>query len=148
MRLFFAILACAGLVAFSIWFLGPALLNDYRLARAETTDALGMRMDEARCRTKAFVVTWCTVAYSPANSSRRETGRLQYFLFERLGNQSIRLLRSAADPSIITSDFGLTYFSSRVFAFLAVVGLFTAGIVAGIVKAVREARRQDEMYPF
>jgi hypothetical protein len=81
-------------------------------------------------------------------SARRNTGSLEYFFIERIGNQPVRLLRSTGDPSILTSDLGLTYFSSRIFALLLIGGLYAAGMVGAIIQLMRAIRREEETYPF
>jgi hypothetical protein len=148
MKLILAILFFSGAVLFWGWVYGPALLNDFNIHRNETTDARDMRIDEARCRSKLFIVSWCTISYSPVTSARRNIGGLEYFFIEHIGNQPVRLLRSTGDSSILTSDLGLTYFSSRIFALLLIGGLYAAGMVSAIIQLMRAMRREEETYPF
>lgn len=135
MKKIFAFLVMAALVGFFSWWLGPGLANDYTARSGTLVPAQDLRISEAKCRTKLFVISFCDIKTEGASDAQKQ--ELSYLIFGRLGGEGVSLLRSQENPAILTSTVGIDYFWNRVISFLALVGLLSLLLIGSVIAMVR-----------
>jgi len=134
-----------GLLAGALWWLGPDLARDLRIG-SDVAPARSLRIEEARCRSRLYVIAVCDVRYAPA-AAAAETAHgttLWYLLLGRANADGINLLASRADPELVTTDLGLDRLWQRLLALLLIVALSVTciGLSAQIVLQGTRTRRQ------
>lgn len=122
------------LVGFFIWWLGPRLVNDFSARADHFAPITDMRIAEAKCRSKLFVISFCDIkTEGPAQGEKHQ---LSYLILGSLGGERVSLLRSQEHPQLLTSNIGVDYFWNRVLSFAVFVGLLGALVVGGIVSMI------------
>ena len=115
-----------GLLAGALWWLGPDLARDWRIA--DPVEAGGARIEEARCRSRLVLITVCDIRVLDERSAEAARRTLWYFFIGRADPEKIALLRSKSDREAITSNLGLDKFYPRLLMLVLIVGLLAACI--------------------
>ncbi len=110
-----------GLLAGALWWLGPDLARDWRID--DPVEAGGVRIEEARCRSRLVLITVCDVRFVDDRSAEAARRTLWYFFIDRADPEKIVLLRSKSDPAAITTNLGLDEFYNRLLVLILIVGL-------------------------
>jgi hypothetical protein len=119
-----------GLLAGALWWLGPDLARDWRIV--DPVDAGGVRIEEARCRSRLVLITVCDVRFVDDRSAEAARRTLWYFFIDRADPEKIVLLRSKTDPAAITTNLGLDEFYNRLLVLVLIVGLLVCCIILTI----------------
>jgi hypothetical protein len=121
-----------GLIAGTIWWLGPDLARDWRID-GEVVKAEGARIEASRCRSRLVLVTLCDVTFQYGSVDDTERRTLWYFFIDRLDPEPIALVRPKADATLsadrITTNLGLDKLYHRLLALVLVLALLGACIV-------------------
>lgn len=131
--LFFALL-----LGFFAWLLAPGILADYALDRNALEPAAGVRIKEARCKSKMFVISLCEVKVEPAETAGAIPAEFDYLIFGNLGDERVQILRSKLDGRL-TTNVGLDYLVNRVVSFVVTEGFMLALCVGGLIGLFRGA---------
>jgi hypothetical protein len=117
-----------GLLAGLLTWLGPDLARDWRIG-GETVRAEGVRIEQARCRSRLAAIILCDVAFidERAEEARRRT--LWYFFIGTAAREPIVLVAPISDPAAIATNLGLDKFYHRLLALTLLAGLLVTCIV-------------------
>jgi hypothetical protein len=105
-----------GLTAGMLWISGFELINDLN-AKADLQPARGVRFEEARCKTKAFLLTNCTVKIVDTQQAGDGKKTFDYMMLNWGDRGSITALRSASNPAYVTTSIGQDQLINRVITF-------------------------------
>jgi hypothetical protein len=100
------------------WWLGDGLVQDV-LAPADLQQARDIRVTEARCKTKTFIFTDCSIKTSARN--------FEYFFIRTELADTVAVLRSSSKPTYLTTTIGQDNISGRI----ALLSLFLLLFVGG-----------------
>jgi hypothetical protein len=124
-----------GLLAGALWWLGPDLARDWRID-GEVVHAEGARIEEARCRSRLFLLTACDITVLDERRADPSRRTLWYFFIDRAESESIVLVRPKSaprsDPQAITTNLGLDKLYHRLLALTLIVALLMICIALSI----------------
>lgn len=128
------------LTAFFGWWMGGDLWADFQNSNAKLEPARELRITEAKCRSKLFVISFCDIKYSgpgvPGGS--RE---ISYLIAGGVGDASLSLQRVAGAGATairhVTTDYGMANLTNRIVSFGVLMLLLLAMSVGGIITAFR-----------
>lgn len=131
-----------GLLAIVLWWLGPDLARDLRIGN-DTVAAADARIEEARCRSKLFVLKVCDVTYADSRAGAAARTTLWYLYIDAPGEERIALLRSRSDPAAVTTGLGLDKLTHRIVALALVAGIlvFCIGVAVRVIQQGIKAKR-------
>jgi hypothetical protein len=133
MKNFFAMVVFIVLAGFFGWWVGPGLWTDYALRNQTLEAAQGGQITEARCKTKAFVMTFCDIAYKdPAGEHD-----FAYLILGMNSDERVSVLRSKTEPGLLTTNIGMSYFIDRLISFVALQIFLIFGVFALLAKLIR-----------
>ena len=131
-----ALLAAAFLAlctGFAVVILAPGVLQDFQ--NSETFQpAYDLRVETARCKVYAFVISWCTVRYSPAAQDPHKLS-VESLMFGTFGGERVGLLR-AADGHVTTTT-NVSNLANRVFTLIAFAFAGLALVFGGLRKSMQ-----------
>jgi hypothetical protein len=140
-----------GLLAGVLWWLGPDLVNDWRMDRDVIEARAGeATLGDARCRSRLAVFTVCDITFTAgatAEGAGSASRTLWYFFIGTADAEPIMLLRQrqAADrrPMVITTNLGLARLHQRLLTLALMVGLivFCIAISVEMLRAAARTRR-------
>ena len=125
---FFAL--CTG---FAIVILAPGVLQDVQHSEA-LQPAYDLKVETARCKVYVFVISWCTVRYSPTAQDPHKLS-VDSLMFGRFGGERVGLLR-AADGHVTTTT-NVANLSNRVVTLIAFALAGLALMFGGLRKSVQ-----------
>jgi hypothetical protein len=114
------------------WWLGPDLVRDWRIG-ADATPAADVRLENARCASRLLVLNLCDVTLVDERGAGGGKRRLWYAF---IGTGDVDALaaaapvRSAADPGLVSTTFGLERRMQRALTLALAVVLLGACIAA------------------
>ena len=103
------------------WWLGDGLVQDM-LAPSDLQQARDVRVTEARCKTKTFIFTDCSIKTS--------AGNFEYFFIRTELPDNVSVLRSPSRPSYLTTTIGQDNIGGRIALLSLVLLLFVGGGLA------------------
>jgi len=95
-----------GLLGGVMWWLAPDLVRDWRIGN-DPTPASDSRVEEARCRSRLFVLQICNVTLADDRSVAADKRTLWYVFIGTPGSERIVPLRNRSDPALFSTDLGL-----------------------------------------
>jgi len=123
-----------GLLGGLLWWLGPDLVRDWRIG-SDASPASDARVEEARCRSRLFVLQVCNVSLADDRSGAKRT--LWYVFIDVRGRERMEPLRSRSDPALLSTDLGL----EKLLARSATLALAAALLASCIGVALRIAQQ-------
>jgi hypothetical protein len=111
-----------GSLAGLLWWLGPNLVRDWRIGDAAV--AGDVRIEEARCRSRFFVLQFCNVTLAEDGTATAAKRTLWYVYLGTGGSDRVVVaLRSRSDPALLSTDLGQEQLLSRSAALALAVSL-------------------------
>jgi hypothetical protein len=110
-----------GLLAGALWWLGPDLLQDWRIG-GHLVEARSARIVEAGCRSRVLVFASCNIKMAEGDAGA-PTRTMAYFFIGSASPEPIALLQqsSALDAAAITTNLGQEKFYHRLLALVVIV---------------------------
>ncbi len=100
------------------WFLGPELWSDFQIRDAKTQTA-NVSIGDASCRTKLFVLSFCTIAMTPKGQAEAENH--YYLMVSSMGGETLEPLRTSGASDVLTTNIGQNYLMNRIASFLGLM---------------------------
>jgi hypothetical protein len=115
-----------------LWWLGPDLVRDWRIG-SDTVSANDVRIEDARCRSRLFVLYICDLTLAgPAGAKRR----LWYIFLDApnraQGTDRVVPLRGRSDPELVATDLGLAKLLTRSLTLVLAVSVLALCIGVGV----------------
>ncbi|MGH6815944.1 MAG: hypothetical protein ACREC6_09580, partial [Hyphomicrobiaceae bacterium] len=123
--------------------LGPVLWDDFNIRNDPIAVVRDMRITEAKCRTRIFVVTLCDIKMTDAAGSAN-TREFNYLIVGGLGDETVMPQRSQGPSPILTTNIGMDYLINRLVSFVAVMVCLAAIALGGLVAGVRSFAKTSE----
>lgn len=141
MKALLAALFFGAIGVFFIWLMGPAVWKDFQTDETKLIPALEHRVTEARCKSRAFIITTCDVELT--HRSTNEAVKFDYLIFGRMGGETVYGLKSA-DGKTLTTNTGMDNLTNRIISLIAFMVLIIALVFAAIKAMVkRDDHRQN-----
>ena len=128
------------ITGFFVMWLGPDLKSDFQNRSAHFEPARDVRITQARCRSKLFVISFCEISLSGKNvpGGKQE---ISYLIFGGLGDEPIGLMRTATPGAggqhAFSTRIGMDYLTNRIISFAVFVVLLGALCVGGLIALFR-----------
>jgi hypothetical protein len=123
----FAGLVLIGIGAVIGWLWAPGLWSDWTVRNEPLTEVTDIRVvNGGKCRSTARVIWTCNIRIAPRDPRDRSFDeKFQYAIFGLETDQTLRVMRTSAGPSVYTTDIGLKFLMNRIAVFVSVVGGFS-----------------------
>jgi hypothetical protein len=118
-----------GALAGLLRWLGPNLVDDWRIG--DTAAAHGVRVEEARCRSRIFLLQFCSVTLAEDGAADKRTP-WYVFLGAKDDGRTVVPLRSRSDPARLSTDLGQEKLLSRSATLALAVALLALCIAAAL----------------
>jgi|GEM_PF-4270801 len=138
---------------FLAWILAPTLWTDYKIQGTKRLVASDVQIDEAKCRTRLFIISFCTIRLNPdrlrparpnpgklqstAASNTTKTTELNYFLLSSLDSEKVIAMRSIGTREVLTTSMGMDHLTNRIVSFIAFAGFMLVVVIGGFLRAIR-----------
>lgn len=140
MKAFLAALFFGAIGFFLLWLMGPSIWQDFRTDQDKLVPAFEYSVTEARCKSRVFVVTSCDVELT--NKATNEEIDFDYFMFGRLGGESVYGLKSV-DGQTLTTNIGMEYVTNRLITMIIFTLFCLAMVVGGILAMFKKEDSQN-----
>lgn len=117
------------------WLLGPTLWQDFKIRDAQKLTAQDVRVEEASCSTKLFVISFCTIKLKPAEAA--QTTEFTYLITGTLGEARLAPMRTIGAREILTTNIGMDYLTNRIISFVVFMGIMLALVFGGVIAAMK-----------
>ena len=123
-----------------LWWLGPDLVRDWRVGR-DAAQATNVRIESPRCGSRLVVLNLCDVTLIDERGAGGAKRTAWYaFIGTRAaeGLTAVQPLRSATDPALVSTTFGLERRTERSFTLALAVALLLA-CIAAVARMVQQS---------
>ena len=134
MKLFISFVVMLVLFVFMGWKLTPTLISDYKIADAQKITASDVRIEQASCDTKLFVIASCTIKMRVNGVS--EPVEQDYLLVAQLDGKPVTALRVPGADTVLTTNIGMDYLTNRIVSYIVFMGLFLVLVVGGLILVI------------
>ena len=135
MKIFFAGLITLVLGVCLLWFMAPAVLEDYRIDKQTLQPAPEYLVTEAECRTKLFVMNSCDLEFTHAETGEQKS--FDYMLFGRLAGSEVYAMQSQ-DKRTVTSNIGIENVTNRLLTVVGMGGFLTLLGLLSLIQFFRQ----------
>jgi len=120
-----------GLLGGVLWWLGPDLVRDWRIGN-DAVPAIDTRVEEARCRSRLFVLQVCNFSLADDRSAGSAKRTPWYVFLGAPGSERVVPLRGLSDPALLSTDLGLEKRLARSLTMALVVAILASCIGAAL----------------
>lgn len=133
-----------GLLAGALWWLGPDLARDFKIG-SDVGPARGVRIEEARCRSRLFIIAVCDVRYAAAAAEEARSATLWYLFLGTGSADPVELVASRTDPDLVTTDLGLGKRWQRAFALVLIIAASALCITLSVQIVLQGAHTRRQL---
>ena len=137
MKMALAIVFCLLLSTFAFWLWAPSIWADLMLRGGKLERSPHYVIDEARCRTRAFVISVCDITLKPAAGGPGI--EFDYLILGKLDGEPVHILAPDTGGQV-TTNIGIDYAINRLAMLLAFGGGLLLLSFWGAVRMLRGGR--------